>query len=181
MPLNTFQKFLTRSAAYLAFPFEISHLLSIQSNKLKYIFFISKLMHHQYGEKDLFHKFCAILESHKSYFCNYLCFGIICQYSICLCWLLGVKLRHPLLSFSHTKRTFGSQRIVWCLFFANRIVDYTSICTLFSFVFLCSWVLWPLCRRQTIILASLPLYISFPYHPNLFVYSFIYLCHYYLY
>ena len=92
------------------------------------------------GKKDLFHKFCAILESHKSYFCKYLCFGIICQYSICLCWLLGVKLRHPLLSFSHTKRTFGSQRIVWCLFFANRIVDYTSICTLFSFVFLCSLV-----------------------------------------
>ena len=82
----------------------------------------------------------SITSSYKSYFCKYLCFGIICQYSICLCWLLGVKLRHPLLSFSHTKRTFGSQRIVWCLFFANRIVDYTSICTLFSFVFLCSLV-----------------------------------------
>ena len=84
-------------------------------------------------------------------------------------------------SSSGTLRPFGSERIVWCLFFANRIVDYTSICTLFSFVFLCSWVLWPLCRRQTIILASLPLSISFPYHLNLFIYSFIYICHYYLY
>ena len=43
-------------------------------------------------------------------------------------------------SSSGTLRPFGSERIVWCLFFANRIVDYTSICTLFSFVFLCSLV-----------------------------------------
>ena len=179
MPSNTFQKFLTRSAAYMVFPFET--LVTNPKKQIKVLFFYFKVDAPPIWGRRTFSKFCALLESHKNYFCKYLCFGIICQYSICPCWLLGVKLRHPLLSLFNTKRPFGSERIVWCLFFANRIVDYTSICTLFSFVFLCSWVLWPLCRRQTIILASLPLSISFPYHLNLFIYSFIYLCHYYLY
>ena len=85
--------------------------------------------------------------------------------------------------FPTQKVPLAQKELFGVFFVANRIVDYIYNCTLFSFsVFLCSWVLWPLCRRQTIILASLPLY-PYPFH-NFSTFSFIILstclCYYFL-
>ena len=115
----------------MVFPFET--LVTNLKKQIKVLFF--KVDAPPIRGRRTFSKFCALLESHKNYFCKYLCFGIICQYSICLCWLLGVKLRHPLLSFSNTKRPFASKRIVWCLFLQKELLTILPFvhCSLLCF------------------------------------------------
>ena len=176
---DTFQKFLTRSA-YLVFPSEISHLLPIQSSKSEYIYSeFQNWCTTNMRKKDLWHKFWALLEKLLLFvFRNYSIAYI--QFVFVGCWVSSSGTHSYL--FPTQKVPLAQKELFGVFFVANRIVDFASNCTLFSFVFLCSWVLWPLCRRQTIILASLPLY-PYPFH-NFSTFAFIILstclCYYFL-
>ena len=54
------------------------------------------------------------------------------------CWVSSSGTHSYL--FPTQKGPLPQKELFGVFFFANRIVDYTSICTLFSFVFLCSLV-----------------------------------------